>query len=482
MRWLIHLVFLVAFIFLWVTSLIKSFSLSKEVFLTVLLVVPLSYIQCIIFPTIQIINKRLLHLKDVFKISLFIYIVLSFLQIVNEATQLNYSAPPLSIDLNYAFIILVYFCVGIFMVDLGANSFRKRVVNHEMPRNKSVPYKPAIFLLLVVTALFSLTLSFAGLTGYASSTGYTQGIYSSIKNLADILTPIALVSCSYLVFSQKRRLHFSYRILFYMSFASHILIGIISGMKELALLPVISVGIVYVLSGLKIRISYIVVGCFALLLLYPITNAYRDSINAVESTNLQRVSVLISSISSLFESNENSDLFSESVSSYQSRISQYAWFHDAVMSQESWEYYGDMTRYLGLPIYAFVPRAIWPDKPRSDIGAHYYYLLTDRMNNSVTVTSMGWAYLEGGIFYLSLIMFLMGFLFEFIERRRNRSIVYLVIYVHAFLLAIKPEWDPFFALSGSIQLAIVAFIILTMINSRKQRYKFHDVSNRVTRL
>lgn len=128
-----------------------------------------------------------------------------------------------------------------------------------------------------------------------------------------------------------------------------------------------------------------------------------------------------------------------------------------------------MTRYATLPINWIIPRALWEDKPRADIGSTLYIVITNNKdtNTAITATSIGWAYLEGGILYIFFIFVILGLIFEFIDNKNIKKPIFLIFYIVLLHKAIKPEWDPYFMISSLIPMIILYWGLLKLIGQKR---------------
>lgn len=460
MKALIQIFLALFFTLYWFVTLTNGFNLSANIGITVALFIPIAYIQSVFLPAKKYLSQGNINLKDFLKVSLFVYIAISYMQEINQATSNVYYLEMQTLDLKDSWLIMLYYCLGILALDLGsilASSRRKKEMFLETRIESIRPIIP--LLLLIISSVFMLVLLRAGVSGYGSDLIYTQGIFSLINNSVGIINTFSLTLSAYVVF-RKKEISKSYKIVFVALVLLQVSMGLMSGMKEEAITPVVIVAIVYILSGFKIKTKYLLIGIIAVIFLYPITNSYRDILNDPFYKNSSKIDMLQVSVASLLNEKSDEGFLDQSLESYSSRLSMYPYFHSAIENQESWNYYANMERYWFIPVYPLIPRVFWVEKPRSDEGAYYYEVLTGRMNNSVTVTSLGWAYLEGGLVYILIIFTFIGFTLKHIDRLRNKSLFFLLIYTHVFLLVIKPEWDPFFAFTGSLQAALVYYILL----------------------
>ena len=464
MKALIQIFLAFFFMLYYFLTLTNGLNISNSIGVTVALFIPIAYIQSIFFPVKKYLSQGNIYLKDLLKFSLFLYIAVSYMQDINKATSTVYYVETIRVDLKDSWFVMLYYCLGVFALDLGSilASIRLKKQRHSETRIESI--RPIIpLLLLIISSVFMFILLWTGVSGYGTDLIYTHGIFSLINNSVGIINTFALTVSAYVVF-RKKEISKNYKVIFIALVLSQIGIGLISGMKEEAITPVVIVAIIYILSGFKVKTKYLLIGITAVIFLYPITNSYRDILNDPFYEKSSKIEMLNLSIISMLNDTSNNTshegIFDQSLESYSSRLSQYPYFHSAIENQESWNYYANMERYLYLPVYPLIPRFLWVEKPRADEGAYYNNMLTGRMTNSVTVTSLGWAYLEGGLVYMLIIFTFIGFILKRIDILRDKNVFFLLIYIHIFLLVIKPEWDPFFAFSGSLQAALVYYILL----------------------
>jgi hypothetical protein len=241
-------------------------------------------------------------------------------------------------------------------------------------------------------------------------------------------------------------------------------------MKEEVILPILFVGIVYLIGGYKISKKVLLIGIFLLILLYPLNNAYRNVINNPYKNTRSHFLNLIIAIENL-KNNPLEEIFNTSISSYSNRTSMYSFYQYSIKIESEWQYYKYMTRYFVLPIVWVIPRVIWENKPRSDIGAVFYEKIVGyKGQNSVTPTTLGWAYLEGGVIFVAIIFFIFGLILEFFDKKNIENPLYLLIYIFLLYKLMKPEWDVYFLLAKLIQSIILYWFLLKMFKIRKVCY------------
>lgn len=356
-----------------------------------------------------------------------------------------------------------------FALDIGYFINTKFSINKKENFVFNINYKNLIFILLIITTMIESYLLFAGYKGYASSIEHTSGIISLIKSIQIALNPLAIILSAYILFIEKNQ-QLKYKIIYSVSIYLQIFIGLLSGMKEEAIIPIVYTLIVYLIGKNKIKKVYIYLFIFSLLILYPLNNSYRNIINNPFYDKLGNTSKFFLALNQIINK-PLQETFSTSSSSFGDRTSMYKYLQYSINIEPSWNYYNSMERYIYLPLVWIVPRTIWENKPRSDIGAELYFKLTGRVTNSITPTNIGWAYLEGGVLFVVIIFILLGIFFSKIDLLNLNNPLNLVLYSWCIHKVIKPEWDPYFLLAAAIQAFILYWIIIKLLGTTKYTLK-----------
>lgn len=407
------------------------------------------------------------RLQDWFRLALFVTLVLDFMKIVNSvegSSVVTFSTSTISLfDSPFAMLVIVFALVSLDIAYFTMNTFKKSKVSIE---NYAIKRKNWIFIILVLSTIIKGYLLFSGLSGYGSSLEYTTGLASLAKTLANILNPFALIVSAYIIFIEKSH-NRKYKITFYLSLLIQVFLGLLSGMKEEALIPLLYIGIVFLISGKKLPPKAVYIGIFVLAILYPLNNAYRNVINDPylnTGSPVLNISIAINKIAK----EPLTETLGIGISQYGDRGSMFPYFQYSINIEPSWDYYKNMTRYFALPMAWLVPRAIWEDKPKADIGGVLYeHLVGERTMTAVTPTTIGWAYLEGGIFFVTIIFLLLGLFFELIDKNDYKKPLVLIFYIILLHKAIKPEWDVYFMLATLLQMFIMYWSLLKILGVRK---------------
>lgn len=458
------------FLFYYFQLLFNASYIDSIVFYATLLI-PILYIQSIGSLFFFYLRNNKIRLIDLLKTTLFIYLIVDFIGIVNNSTLnpvVKFSTTNISL-LDSSFTLFVIFLaflsldIGYFISALIKNKKFNATQNHQ------INYKILILSLLIYTSFFQAYLLFSGLSGYGSSLEYTNGFISLLKAFQGALNPFAILISAYIVYIEKYK-SLLFKNIFKLSIILQVLTGLLSGMKEEAIIPILYVLIVFLLGKNKIKKAYVIIAFFGLLILYPLNNSYRDVINNPYYSNISQIGKMYIAINNIINK-PFTELLSSGNESFGNRTSMYRYLQYSINIEQNWNYYKNMNRYYVLPLVWIVPRAVWSNKPRSDIGAIFYYKLTGRTSNSITPTNVGWAYLEGGIFFIILIFTLLGIFFSLIDKKDIRTPLYLLIYGWSLHKVIKPEWDPYFMFAAAIQAFILYWILLKLIGVKNETIK-----------
>jgi len=452
------------FLFYFFFTLFQAVDLGFQVVIALLLTL-IIYIKSVWTFFYYYKKKGKPRLQDWMRVTLFIMLVLNFMGIVNESngeTTIYFSAKSFSL-LNSFFTMLVII-IALFSLDIAYLINRTKKVTRVNNIHYCIMHKRWVFIILFVSTLTQFYLILSGFSGYGSDFKYTQGILSVVKLSAGILNPFAIIISSYIIFIEN---NIKYKFIFYTLLSMQIFIGVLSGMKENALLPILYVGIVFLIAGRKIPKKIIYVGLFFAFFLYPLNNAYRNVINNDSMNTGSSALNLVIAVNKVLKEPllETLNIGTES---YAERGSMFSYLQYSIDIEPSWDYYKYMTRYAIAPVSWIIPRIIWKEKPTSDIGnVLSKNIIGEENRSSVTPTSIGWSYLEGGVLFVIPIFILVGLLFEIIDNSDLKNPLILFLYTLLFQKVLKPEWDPYFFLVGMLQTYVMCSLLLKLIGVKK---------------
>ena len=217
------------------------------------------------------------RLQDWIRVGLFITLVLDFMKIVNKANgqdSITFIVNSVSLnDSSFVLIIIIFAFISLDFAWITYNTFKKNKPSNEQ---FIINRKDWIFIILIVSTLFQSYLLFSGVTGFGSK--QSSGILSLVKMISEYLNPFALIISAYIIFIENTN-NTKYKLIFYFALLIQVFTGFLSGMKENALEPILYTIIVFLIAGKRIPKNIIFIGLFALAILYPINNAYREVIS-----------------------------------------------------------------------------------------------------------------------------------------------------------------------------------------------------------
>jgi hypothetical protein len=410
-------------------------------------------------------------LLDWFRLGTFLTLILNFLSLAffldSEDSILVNNMKLVSID--SALVMLFVILIGLLGLNFGQLFVESFPLKKKHPEEKfyKVQRLNLFYLLIILISIIQIYLMINGFIGYGSDKSYNISQYSVLLQIIGIIAPFFLVLLSFLKF------HFKFRgRIFNSIFVGFILVqflvGFLSGMKENIITPIILISVPYIFSGRKIPKLSVIIFIIFIFFVYPINNNYRDILN---NSNINKSQALNLAIVSTFSDNPL-ELISTGSESYSNRLSLFPMAMYSVQIEQSWNEYKYLDRYLFLPIAWLVPRVLLPQKPTSDTGSKLYQTITGGTNNSVTPSTFGWAYLEGGYIPVFVSFLILGLFVTIIQTQLNiHSIFGIIIYSLLLSGLLKMESDIYFRISGMLQTILISYILYNFFITHKNSLK-----------
>jgi hypothetical protein len=272
-----------------------------------------------------------------------------------------------------------------------------------------------------------------------------------------------------------------WRITFIVVLSSELLWGLISGMKGLLLQNFIIVALVSSFVRGRLNLRWLVVPFFALVLIYPVSNAYRD---VVRNSPHQGVT----SLGGAAEAARLAFVKARSTGPYGG----YSWREglnntlqrmDLLTSvaqvlilgpQERSMVKGD-TQWRMLPIYPFIPRFLWPSKPILNEGGRFTLALRGdfgdaaKAGSSTAITYPGDLYLRFGLPGILVGMFVLGVVAQWFTNRVTGSFEPQTLFLYAgiYVLGFPIEGDAFGLWATFIKLLATLWILKWLLYGRR---------------
>lgn len=276
-----------------------------------------------------------------------------------------------------------------------------------------------------------------------------------------------LLVCS-IEFLGKRSTNPWIRILFWISFAFTLLFGVISGMKSEILEPILIVMLALAIVRGRFPKSLLVLPVL-LVLLYPFVNSYRTNLNAGYRQQANTVdgltAVLEKSVSDVFfTSPTEGSALNQGVEYSGQRLSLLSNFRDILGLPVPSALNGDERLWMA-PIYPFIPRFLWKDKPIINKGQRLTMLLTGGRDSSTALTPVGDLYTLGGLKAILVGMLLYGIILQLLMNwfTGEFSEKGVFVFLWALLPLINLESDVFGLITSSIDAFIVALLFASFV-------------------
>tara|TARA_R110002051_G_scaffold78899_1_gene142530 strand:- start:5906 stop:7294 length:1389 start_codon:yes stop_codon:yes gene_type:complete len=413
------------------------------------------------------------RLIDWMRVVLFFTIVLDFMKNVNQSSgkKTIFFIDNILTDLTDAPFVLFTLILAFLSLDLGYLIFTSICRNHNVSKRIDafkvfmIKGKNKLLFFLGFSTIIKAYFHSTGISGYGSSIEYTFGLFSLVKNIQGNLNDILIILTCYVVFIEGYE-NKKYRKLFFFLIIIQAILGLISGMKESFLLPILYVSVAFLMGGGRIKKQFVIISFPILILLFPLNNAYRDILNDPflnKGNTVVNVTLAVNKI----KQQSLSETVLGGAENYGSRSSMYGYLDNSIKTESNWNYYKHLDRYWAIPIVWLVPRAVWPSKPRNDVGAIYNDQLVGVTTNSITPMNIGWVYFEGGIPYVIIIFILIGLFFTYIDYSNIKKPIVFFFFIWCLHKALKPEWDPYFMFSSAIQSFVTLWLVLKYFGVKK---------------
>ena len=200
------------------------------------------------------------------------------------------------------------------------------------------------------------------------------------------------------------------------------LFNFFTGSKRLVLTPPFMIALAYIVYERRIRVSWLAAGLAALVVLYPLANAYRVVVNPLRGGRFASfVQSPGQALERLSEATQNVDFDSyvaQGLASTGSRLDGLGVLAQIVKdTPERVPFQGGWT--LGYIALSYIPRIIWADKPEMTIGIWVSQSYGDPNDpyTHVGPTWIGEFFFNFGYFGVGLGMFVLGFLARIAQER-----------------------------------------------------------------
>ncbi|WP_152596622.1 hypothetical protein [Algibacter lectus] len=407
-----------------------------------------------------------------FKLATFTTLMVPFLIMLPsfDTSQTTLVFETNQISNTYVLDSILIILIGLLAVAFAETmlKFRKSKKREDLGIHYKLKNYNLFFIASITVLILNIALVISNTTGFGS-----EGVNlnaSFVVQIINILSNVFLTTIAYFKFF---RIHTNKNIntLLYCYIGLSLGLGFLSGMKENVIVPIILVLIPYFSAGNKPKVKQLVIPVFILLFLYPLNNNYRE---ALKDFPVKTVA-FYAAINKTF----SSEIFTEEEADY-SLSERYQGFSPLLYGasiEGQWHTYKYLNRYIYLPVAWFAPRFVLPNKPTSTTGTELYKLMReiDFTDVSITPTTYGWSYLEGGYIPLFISFFLYAIVLCFIE------LIYpldnlkgFVIYGVLVIGMIKIESDIYFRINAIFQTIFVISVFFKFFLNKYKVIKTND--------
>lgn len=251
------------------------------------------------------------------------------------------------------------------------------------------------------------------------------------------------------------------------------LIGLLSGFKETAILPLVAIGVSYYFITKKIPWRLAITGTIAVLIIFSVVSSFRNAFMGSEGRELNSVADLTSTyIKSTQEGSKSKyNYFRMSMGESIVYRLNYAAAIGKVIKYTEKKQFGlpnnlHPIHIIGTPVYFMMPRLIMPFKPIANFGNYitreiYGYR---KAKYSIGVSQTGYAYLWNGIPGIIILMTLVGMFQGLLYRLFYHSMT--PIYIYLFISNIY-TFDEIWAYTATFfRLSLILFVVLLALGNR----------------
>ncbi len=293
-----------------------------------------------------------------------------------------------------------------------------------------------------------------GVIGYGNDSESAVSGFSFILQILNSLCAFYLLTLGFLKFyynSNDRKENF----FLYLFMILSLTFGLLSGMKENTIVPIVTFSIPFLLGGKTLPKKLMIIGALVIAVIYPLNDNYRDTLNNFQK--IDKTQAFAIAVAKTYSSGFT-DSFKESSDSFSNRLAMFPILQYSVEHESEWKYFKNMDRFAYLPI-SFLPRFFIPSKPIADTGEVLNKMISGYENNSQTPTTYGWAYLEGGYLYVFLSFLLFGIVISIIQSKVDKNNFFtLLLFGNVLIMMLKIETDIYFLIAKILQDIIIFYI------------------------
>ena len=329
--------------------------------------------------------------------------------------------------------------------------------------------------MLTIGVIGNLVLWKTGLFAYATDPGL-RASYSGVLqwlNLSSNLLVYALVVAAIEVFGKQSPQKFI-QIVLWLALAFSVGFGVISGMKSGPITPLLYLFFVYVIIRRRVPRSIVLVPVVLIGLIYPFVTAFRNNLNSGYRAQFNTLQGLEDTVSRSFDDaflsfgSNTAEARQQSLRETTGRLSYLSFVRDIATLPYPEMLNGEEKVWLA-PIYPFIPRFLWPEKPVLNKGQRLSMLLGRGSESSSALTPIGDLYALYGTYGVVAGMFFWGGCLQAYQNAMSRKPMTerrLFVYMLMLLQLIGFEVDFTALIASCVQSLLVVIIISFVVYGR----------------
>lgn len=368
------------------------------------------------------------------------------------------------------FEVLNYINLGLVCVVSGFNLIR----TISIPKIVSEIQHIKISKIYILFTIYLISIILLISTG---NYGITQSLYNDSSNYITILTSglqFGTYGLLILIFY-----HYDNKLLIFIAISVMFLLGLLSGLKEQALLPLMIFGVTYFFVFRKIPKKFILISLFLSFAAFFVVGSFRSVYlhNNARKSGIDDAGKLLSTYINSAQEGTKKKYNYYQMSTFEIAINRFNYVpaFRRVINYTNKEGFGvpydsKVFHIVLSPFYAFLPRLILPFKPISNFGTYItseLYGYGKEAKYSIGVSQIGYSFMVGGITGIVVLMFLIGLFQGLLYKFFYHSLKPLYIFLFISNLYVP---DVLWAYTTSmIRFSLIFLIILLLLRTRKVR-------------
>jgi hypothetical protein len=385
---------------------------------------------------------------------------------------------------------LAYVILGMVAFWIGSEVFRRRVPDRASPHTDSTHAATNSHKTSLITGFWVLFIVGFGVRFYLLRNNlfaYTGSSEKYFENLSTMQVMNVLGEDGTLALIiptiewYRKQEGNSWKMLFILAFSTEVMWGLLSGMKSLVLQNFLLVALISSFIMRKLNLRWFALLFFGLIILYPISKAYRAVVSGGGEV-LSFGGAVRAGRTALKDMGEGEtstgDFGREGLANALQRMDLLTSVAQILTLGDRADMVRGDVQWWTLPFYPFVPRFLWPSKPILIEGGRFTAALAggsaslSNVSSSTAVTYPGDLYLQFGLLGVPIGMFIFGLVTQWVTSRVSGSAEprELFLYTAIFILGFWYETDAFAMWTGFIKmLAILYFVRLLIYGQSAQR-------------